>query len=81
MISTWCAEDRKAMKTSAKRGGDVPAADCDSPVEEQYQLGREVGVNGVTRRWCSTMAPSLGARPAVAPTPAGTTGEDAQPQQ
>ncbi len=46
MISTWCAEDRNAMMTSAKRGGDVPAVDCDSPVEEQYQLGREVGVTG-----------------------------------
>lgn len=46
MIATWCAADRKAMFTAAKRGTDVPAADCDSPVEEQYQLGREVGVTG-----------------------------------
>lgn len=46
MVSTWCAQDRAAMFTAAKRGGDVPAADCDSPVEEQYQLGREVGVTG-----------------------------------
>lgn len=46
MIATWCAEDRQAMFTAAKRGTDVPAADCDSPVEEQYQLGREVGVTG-----------------------------------
>ena len=46
MISTWCAEDRQAMFTAAKRGTDVPPADCDSPVEEQYQLGREVGVTG-----------------------------------
>lgn len=46
MISTWCAEDRKAMLTSAKRGADVPVIECDSPVEEQYQLGREVGVTG-----------------------------------
>lgn len=46
MVSTWCAEDRRAMMTSAKRGGDVPDADCDNPVAEQYQLGREVGVTG-----------------------------------
>lgn len=46
MISIWCAEDRKAMFTASKRGSDIPAADCDSPVEEQYQLGREVGVTG-----------------------------------
>ncbi len=46
MVATWCAEDRKAMMTSAKRGADVPTADCDSPVEEQFELGREVGVTG-----------------------------------
>ena len=46
MVATWCAEDRKAMMTSAKRGADVPSADCDSPVEEQFELGREVGVTG-----------------------------------
>jgi thiol:disulfide interchange protein DsbC len=46
MIATWCAEDPRAMFTAAKRGADVPPADCDSPVEEQYQLGREVGVTG-----------------------------------
>ncbi len=46
MVSTWCAEDPRAMLTSAKRGGDVPSADCDNPVARQYQLGREVGVTG-----------------------------------
>lgn len=46
MVSTWCAEDRKVMMTTAKRGADIPSADCDSPVEEQFELGREVGVTG-----------------------------------
>ncbi len=46
MVSTWCAEDPKAMMTSATRGGDVPAVDCANPVADQYQLGREVGVTG-----------------------------------
>jgi thiol:disulfide interchange protein DsbC len=46
MISTWCAEDKLATMTSAKRGADVPVTECDSPVEEQFQLGREVGVTG-----------------------------------
>lgn len=46
MVSTWCSEDRNAMMTSAKRGGDVPVADCANPVAEQYKLGREVGVTG-----------------------------------
>lgn len=46
MISTWCSEDPKAMMTSAKRGGDVPSADCENQIASQYQLGREVGVTG-----------------------------------
>lgn len=46
MVSTWCSDDRKAMMTSAKRGGEVPKADCANPVAAQYQLGREVGVTG-----------------------------------
>lgn len=46
MVSTWCADDPLSMMTSAKRGGEVPPADCDDPVAEQYQLGREVGVTG-----------------------------------
>ena len=46
MVSTWCAEDRLAMMTSAKRGGEVPKADCKNPVTSQYHLGREVGVTG-----------------------------------
>jgi thiol:disulfide interchange protein DsbC len=46
MISTWCADDRQAIMTSAKRGAEVPVVNCDSPVDAQYQLGREVGVTG-----------------------------------
>ncbi len=46
MISTWCAADRKAVFTSAKQDGEVPALTCSSPVEKQFALGQEVGVTG-----------------------------------
>lgn len=46
MISTWCAEDPRAMLTSATRGGEVPHAECDNPVAREYMLGRDVGVTG-----------------------------------
>jgi thiol:disulfide interchange protein DsbC len=46
MISTWCADDKLATMTSAKRDAQIAAAACDSPVEEQYALGQEVGVTG-----------------------------------
>lgn len=46
MASTWCADDRRAMFTFAKRGGDVPQAECDDPVEEHFAAGKEAGVTG-----------------------------------
>jgi len=46
MVSTWCAEDRKTALTNAKSGKKIPSLDCDNPVDEQYQLGQELGVNG-----------------------------------
>lgn len=46
MVSTWCAENPQAMMTSAKRGADIPEADCPNKIAEQYRLGREVGVTG-----------------------------------
>ena len=46
MISAWCADDPKAMMSSAKRGADIPSATCPNKIAEQYQLGREVGVTG-----------------------------------
>jgi thiol:disulfide interchange protein DsbC len=46
MISTWCASDRKAVFTAAKRDEEVPAVSCASPVEAQFALGQEVGVTG-----------------------------------
>lgn len=46
MENVWCAKDRKAAMTKAKKGQKVDAKKCDSPVEEQYKLGLQVGVNG-----------------------------------
>ncbi|MDT8399101.1 MAG: thioredoxin fold domain-containing protein [Pseudomonadales bacterium] len=46
MVSTWCADDRRSVFTSAQRGGKIASAQCDNPVASQYRLGREVGVTG-----------------------------------
>lgn len=46
MVSAWCAPDRKAIFTAAKRGASVPKAVCNDPVAEQYELGKELGVTG-----------------------------------
>jgi thiol:disulfide interchange protein DsbC len=44
----WCATDRKAALTQAKLGAEPAAvADCKStPVADEYELGRKVGLTG-----------------------------------
>ena len=45
-VSVWCAKDKNKAMTTAKNGGNVPSKECDNPVEQQFQLGQELGVNG-----------------------------------
>ena len=43
----WCARDRKNALTMAKLDREFPSAECDaSIVQDQYVLGREVGLSG-----------------------------------
>ncbi|ULQ46760.1 DsbC family protein [Flagellatimonas centrodinii] len=45
--TVWCADDRKAAFTSAKAGKPVAGpSDCDNPVLQEYQLGKEIGLRG-----------------------------------
>ena len=46
MISVWCAKDRNQRLTQAKNGQNIPAASCDSPVLELYELGNQIGISG-----------------------------------
>lgn len=46
MQSVWCADDRKSALTDAKNGKQIPAKQCDNPVEEEYILGQKIGVRG-----------------------------------
>lgn len=45
-VSVWCAKDRNGAFTAAKAGKTPPPAKCDNPVADEYNLGREVGVDG-----------------------------------
>jgi thiol:disulfide interchange protein DsbC len=45
-VSVWCASDQRSALTQAKLGAEPDPAQCDNPVEEQYQLGRDLGVTG-----------------------------------
>jgi thiol:disulfide interchange protein DsbC len=47
MVSIWCSDDPKAAMTQAKNGIAIPEkTGCDNPVDEEYELGNELGVNG-----------------------------------
>lgn len=45
-VSVWCADDRKAALTAAKKGETPPAKTCDNPVDEHMQLAEEFEVKG-----------------------------------
>jgi thiol:disulfide interchange protein DsbC len=45
-VSVWCASDQRGAMTQAKLGAEPDPAQCDNPIDEQYQLGRDLGVTG-----------------------------------
>jgi len=45
-VSVWCSNDQQTALTEAKIGNDPVPAQCENPVEAQYQLGLELGVTG-----------------------------------
>jgi thiol:disulfide interchange protein DsbC len=50
----WCAKDRRAALTEAKRGGGLPEEACaDNPVGRDYDLGRQIGVRGTPAMFAS----------------------------
>ena len=46
MESVWCAADPNEAMTLAKGGRPVKPAQCDNPVQRQYELGQALGVRG-----------------------------------
>lgn len=46
LTSVWCAKDPLDAMNKAKAREDLPAASCDNPIAEQYQLGQLIGVQG-----------------------------------
>lgn len=47
MEAVWCAKDRKAAITEAKKGAEVKSANCGAtPIARHYQLGEDFSVRG-----------------------------------
>jgi thiol:disulfide interchange protein DsbC len=43
----WCSADRKTALTEAKLGKELPAKVCaNTPVAQEYELGRQIGLEG-----------------------------------
>lgn len=45
-VAVWCSPDRQKALTDAKAGTDLPKGTCDNPVAHDFELGKEVGVEG-----------------------------------
>ena len=45
-VSVWCADDRNAALTAAKKGESTETKTCDNPVDEHMQLGVEFETRG-----------------------------------
>jgi thiol:disulfide interchange protein DsbC len=44
--SIWCHENPEEALTKAKMGSNVAQRICDKPIEDEFNFGRQVGVNG-----------------------------------
>jgi thiol:disulfide interchange protein DsbC len=42
----WCNKDKQDAMTRAKRLETVDAKTCENPVADQYNIGRQLGVQG-----------------------------------
>jgi thiol:disulfide interchange protein DsbC len=45
-VSIWCSDDPQDAITRAKAGEQVASASCENAVAEQYNFGKQIGVNG-----------------------------------
>lgn len=42
----WCSQDRRKAISDAIDGEEVDSNECSNPVESQFELGRQIGVQG-----------------------------------
>jgi thiol:disulfide interchange protein DsbC len=45
-VAVWCAKDRQAALTKAKKGESIDMKECDNPVQAHMKLGEEFGASG-----------------------------------
>ena len=45
-VSVWCADDRNAALTAAKKDKSIPVKTCDNPIDKHMKLAEEFDVKG-----------------------------------
>lgn len=45
-VAVWCAKDRTAAMTQAKRGDELAKKTCDNPVRQHMQAANQIGISG-----------------------------------
>jgi thiol:disulfide interchange protein DsbC len=45
-VSVWCADDRNAALTAAKKDKSVPVKTCDNPIDKHMKLAEDFDVKG-----------------------------------
>lgn len=45
-VAVWCAKDRNAALTKAKKGENIEMKQCENPVKAHMLLGEEFGASG-----------------------------------
>ena len=45
-VSVWCADDRNAELTAAKKDKSIPVKTCDNPIDKHMKLAEEFDVKG-----------------------------------
>jgi len=45
-VSVWCADDRNAALTAAKKDKSIPVKTCDNPIDKHMKLGEDFDVKG-----------------------------------
>jgi len=45
-VTVWCSKDQQDAMTRSKSGENLPNASCDNPIQEEYELGQLLGVQG-----------------------------------
>ena len=63
MVSVWCADDPVRALDQIKEGKTIPEKTCADPVLKQFELGKELGVEGTPTLFTSDGKLLRGYRP------------------